>query len=378
YNPWGTPPPPYRPPKTPWARSLLLAVAAACLFAVLGGGSFFAAWLNGLGASSSGVGVFPLQQGLPGGTGSGRLNVSPIASQVTPAVVDITSSFPEGTGAGTGMVISSNGEVLTNNHVVEGANAIVGQIAGAGALHRIRVIGTDPSSDVALVQLQGVSGLKTVSVGDSSTVSVGDPVVAIGNALGRQGPPAVAQGQVVALDRTVTASDETGLSAETLSGLIQVNAPIVPGDSGGPLVDSSGKVIGIDTAAAAPRFRFQPSSSMGFAIPINSAMAVASQLRSTRSGSANSQPGQRALLGVEIQDADQPGEGALVVGVQSGGPADSAGIRQGDNIISVDGKSIASASDLSAAIRRHHPGDRVQVVWVDTGGSEHTHTVALV
>src|SRR5207302_7735688 len=127
------------------------------------------------------------------------------------------------------------------------------QINGSGPTHDAHVVGTDAADDVALVQIDGVSGLKTVSIGDSSKVSVGDPVVAIGNALGRPGPPSVSQGTVTALGRTITATDQNGGNPETLSNLIQVNASILPGDSGGPLVNGSGSVIGMDTAASARR-----------------------------------------------------------------------------------------------------------------------------
>jgi S1-C subfamily serine protease len=290
-------------------------------------------------------------------------------------VVDITSTFGDGVGAGTGMVITSSGQVLTNNHLVEAANTIQAQIDGTGPTYNAHVIGTDAAEDVALVQLEGVSGLRTVTIGDSSKLSVGDTVVAIGNALGRQGPPAVSQGTVTALGRTITATDQNGGNPETLSNLIQVNASIVPGDSGGPLVDTSGKVIGMDTAASARRFRFQAGSGVGFAIPINAAMSIVQQIRSGGGSSPNVQIGQRALLGVEVQDGNAPG--ALVVGVQSGSPASSAGMVAGDLITSLGGKSVDSASALSAAIRAHHPNDRVQVVWEDQSSQRHSATVQL-
>jgi len=304
--------------------------------------------------------------------------VASIAAQVDPAVVDITSVFPEGVGMGTGMVITSSGEVLTNNHVIDGAVRIQARIDGTGPTYRVHVIGADPADDVALLQIEGASGLKTVSIGDSSRVAVGDSVVAIGNALGRNGTPAAATGQVVALDRTITATDQTGAGAETLTGLIQVNANILPGDSGGPLVDAAGKVIGMDTAASARRFRFRTGTTAGFAIPINTAMSIAGQLRSG-GGASSAQPAPRALLGVQVQDATAEGvSGALVAGVEAGGPADAAGIVPGDVIVSLGGKNVDSASALSAAIRAHHPGDRVQVVWLDQSGQQQSAVVQLV
>jgi S1-C subfamily serine protease len=267
--PWGWPPYPYEPEPPRRRRNPAVALALAMLVAAL---------IVGLVAASGG---WPLSQGSAPGApllDNGSADVQAIANAVSPAVVDITAGFPDGLAAGTGMIISSNGEVLTNNHVVDGATQIEAQIGGVGVHYDVQVIGTDAAADVALLQIQGVSGLPTVSIGDSTRVSVGDTVVAIGNALGREGPPTASQGQVTGLDRTITATDATGSSAETLTGLIQVDAGIVPGDSGGPLVDQSGRVVGMDTAASARHFRFRSGTSQGFAIPIATAMSVAQRL----------------------------------------------------------------------------------------------------
>ena len=309
---------------------------------------------------------------------SGPLDVSSIAARVTPAVVDITASFPEGLVAGTGMVITAGGEVLTNNHVVESASDIRAQVGGTGATYPARVIGTDPGADVALLQLEGASGLSTINVGGST--KVGDGVVAIGNALGREGPPSASQGQVTAVGQTVTATDDSGANRETLTDLIEVNADVVPGDSGGPLVDSAGRVVGMDTAASARRFRFRTGTSEGFAIPIATAMSVAQQLRNGggSSGSSSAPQARTALLGVQLgDDGGAGGNGAYVVGVQPGSPADEAGISGGDVIVSIDGSTVESAAGLRDAIHAHRPGDRVVVGWVDASGQQSSATVRL-
>jgi S1-C subfamily serine protease len=322
-----------------------------------------------------------------GGTGTSGASVdaSSIAAKVDPAIVDVTSTLAGGDeAAGTGMVITSGGEVLTNNHVIDGAIRVVAQIDGTGPLHPVRVVAADPADDVALLQIEGVSNLKTVSIGDSSNLAAGQAVVAIGNALGRDGQPSVAAGQVAALGQTITATDDTGSDAETLNGLIQVTASVVPGDSGGPLVDTSGHVIGMDTAASMSGRRRISVSSVGFAIPINSAMAIVHQMqsgayavpKSSNGGSATAPSGSQALLGVEVEDGGaQPG--ALIVGVEAGTPADSAGLTAGDDIVSLGGTAVGSASDLSAAIGAHHPGDRVEVDWLDQSGQQHSATVQL-
>jgi S1-C subfamily serine protease len=312
-------------------------------------------------------------------SGNGSLDVASISSRVSPAVVDITAAFPDGVVAGTGMVITANGEVLTNNHVVDGADEVQAQVGGTGTVYRARVVGTDPNADVALLQLSGASELPTISVGGAA--STGEAVVAIGNALGREGPPSASQGHVTATDQTITATDQTGADSETLTGLIQVNADVLPGDSGGPLVDGNGRVIGMDTAASARRFRFSTGASEGFAIPIATAMSVVGQLRSgggSSGGGGGTAAGQTALLGVDMSDLGSPiGSGVAVADVVPGSPADSAGIAAGDVIRSIDSTSVSSATQLRAVIRSHRPGDRVLVEWVDASGQDHAATVQL-
>jgi S1-C subfamily serine protease len=307
-----------------------------------------------------------------------------IAALVDPAVVDVntTLGFQNGATAGTGMVIGSSGEVLTNNHVVDGATSITAQINGTGPSYPVKVLGTDATDDVALLQIQGVSGLQTVKLGDSGKVAVGDRVVAIGNALGLRGPPSVSGGTVSALDQSITASDSEGGNSERLNGLIQIDAPLRPGDSGGPLVNTAAEVIGMNTAAAGAE-RPRSASTAAFAIPINSVMAIVHQIEAGRA-SSTVHIGDAAFLGVVIQSPKTSGgsvpatPGAVVAQVTPNTPADHAGLGAGDTIVAVDGKAINSPSDLTQRISDHHPGESAKIDWVDPSGKAHSATVRLV
>jgi S1-C subfamily serine protease len=241
------------------------------------------------------------------GTGSGGpSDVSAIAQGVNPGLVDIntTLSYQGEQAAGTGMVLTSSGEVLTNNHVIDGATTISATDVGNGKTYTASVVGYDRSHDVAVIQLHNASGLQTVTLGDSSNVSVGQSVVAIGNAGGTGGTPSAAGGAITALNQSITASDSGDGTSETLSGLIQTNADIQPGDSGGPLVDTNGHVLGIDTAASGG-FSFQSpnqsSGNQGYAVPINTANSIAKQIVA---GTASSTVhiGATAFIGVAVAD----------------------------------------------------------------------------
>jgi len=358
-----------------------------------GGGSLTPNGGDGSGSTGSG--------GLPPSTGDGTAggsatsgggsatssSAAALATKIDPGIVDINTElgYQNGAAAGTGMVISSSGVVLTNNHVVDGATKIQVQISGTGPTYTAKVVGTDPTDDVAVLQIEGASGLKTVPLGDSSKVTAGDAVVAIGNALGRGGTPAVSAGSITAVDQSITASDQGGANAERLSGLLQIDATLQPGDSGGPLVSAAGKVIGMDTAASGGT-RFSSESNVGFAIPINQALSIASDIEAGKS-SSKIHLGASPFLGVEIATSSSSGafggagsssgRGAVVAGVVSGGPAAKAGITTGDTIVSLDGQSVTAPSDLSTLIANHHPGDSVRVGWVDSSGQQHTGSVTL-
>jgi S1-C subfamily serine protease len=314
-------------------------------------------------------------------------------------VVDITAqeAYSQSEAEGTGMILTSNGEVLTNNHVVDGASSISVRPVDGQKSYSATVVGVDPTADVALLQLHGASGLKPVQLGNSSKVKVGNAVVAIGNALGLGGKPTVTQGTVTALNRSVTASDENGANPENLTGMLQSSAQLASGDSGGPLVNSDGEVIGMDTAA--PSGGQAPGTSgtesIGWAIPINKALSVVSLVKS---GSSNPDIllGARPFIGVDAVDASSVGQGgfggfgpfaqtpapattsgAYVAQVVPNSPAASVGIQQYDVINSFDGHAVTNVKDLTNFEAPLHPGNSVSIGWVDQSGQSHSSTITL-
>jgi S1-C subfamily serine protease len=316
----------------------------------------------------------------------GPSDVSTIAAGVDAGLVDINATFGyEGAqGAATGIVLTSTGEILTNNHVVNGATAITVTDIGNGKTYKATVAGYDPTQDIAVLQLQGASGLKTAKLGDSSKVAVGEAVVAVGNAGGTGGTPSAAGGSVIALDQQITAGDELGGASEQLTGLIEVNADIQAGDSGGSLVNSSGQVIGVDTAASSTngnQYAFAgsgiSSGNQGFAVPINEALSIVKQIASGH-GTTTAHVGSSAFLGVELSSTGFDGaSGATVAGVLDGGTAAGAGLVAGDVITSLGGHAVDSASALSALMFGYHAGTSVKLGWTDTSGQSHTATVVL-
>jgi S1-C subfamily serine protease len=296
------------------------------------------------------------------------------AKAVVPGIVTIDTQLglQNGEAAGTGIVLTSGGVVLTNNHVVEGATKISVTDLGNGSTYPATVLGFDRQDDLAVIQLSGASGLQTAPLGDSNQVAVGDSIVGVGNA-GGTGSPTAAAGRVTGLNRSITASDDASGSSEQLTGLIQVAADIQPGDSGGPLVDQSGKVIGVDTAAS-QGFRLGNGGGQGFAIPIDKALTIAQQIRS---GTASSTVhiGDTAFLGVTVSDAN--GQGARVRSIVSDGPADQLGLQPGDVITGVDGRAVDSATGLTSTMDLHHPKDTVTLAFVDQSGQSGSAQVTL-
>jgi len=263
--------------------------------------------------------------------------------------------------------------VLTNNHVIDGASQIQVTVVTTGDTYSADVVGADPSNDVAVIRLSGASGLATIPLGDSDSVKVGDPIVAIGNAGGRGGTPSVVTGNVTALHQQITASDATGNDTQTLTDTIQVNADVQPGDSGGPLVDAGAKVVGINSAAAPSTSRRKAAAHQGFAIPINRALSIAKNLEANPS-QGGSTAAKKPLLGVQVTSGT--GSGATVAEVQANSPAAAAGLKRGDVIVGFDDTTIGSAQDLTAALRDHQPGDTVTVTW-KTAGRTHDASITL-
>ena len=381
------PPPPPTPPRRGephlW-RWIVLSVIVAVIAA---GGSGIGV---GLGLSKAlGTQTATVQSPIaiaspltPSNGSNGSLDANAIAATVDPAIVDINTIVGSGQAAGTGMILTSDGEVLTNNHVVDHSTTINVTIAGRSSTYTAHVVGVAPAADVALIQIEGVSGLPTVTIASSANVKVGDPIVALGNALGAGGTPSVTSGSVVALNQTITASEGGGQS-EQLDGMIQSDAPISPGDSGGPIVNSAGQVIGMITAGDVQGFRSQTSTA-NFAIPSDTALTFVNRIRAGET-TAEIIYGQVGFIGVSVRDltaaiASQLGlsisSGALVVQVQSGSPADSAGITSDSVITKVGDAKITTSDSLGTAIKAHKPGDSASVTWVDQRGT-HTSTLTL-
>jgi S1-C subfamily serine protease len=313
--------------------------------------------------------------------GRAKPSATPIGGGIV--LIDTNLAFQGAAAAGTGMVLTSSGEVLTNNHVISGATTIRVVVPKSGHTYKARVLGYDRTADVALLQLQGASGLKTVSIG-SAELSVGTAVTARGNA-GGDGRITSAPGTVTGLDRSITASDDSG-GSEHLTGLIETDAGVQPGESGGPLVNSQGQVVGMDTAASS-QFVVQDSATTdAFAIPIEKALTIARAISSGQT-SATVHIGTTAFLGIEAEPVDAPGfgyggevasgSGALIAGVVSGGPAASAGLVAGDVITAINGRIISSPTGITALVVSEKPDAKIRVAYVDLSGTSHTANVTL-
>jgi len=297
------------------------------------------------------------------------------AAAVAPAVVQITTriDYQQAIGTGTGTVIDPGGVVLTNYHVVAGANTITGTVGGSD--YPADLVGYDRKHDIAVLQLRGAGGLPAAPIGDSGQVVVGEPTVGLGNARGVGAPLTHETGPVTALNRTVNAEDALTGSSEEVNGLIEVAADVRPGDSGGPLVNRTGQVIGVVTAATV-NYQMGPGGE-GFAIPINDAMAVAGQIRSgAPSGGVHIGP--PVLLGVGVSTRPTNTAGIIVRDVMRDGPAAQAGLAIGDVITVLDGTPLDSATTLTDVLDRHYPGDVVDLTWIDRSGAQRTGKATLV
>ena len=386
------------PPSAPRSRVGIIGLCAAVAAAFFGLGIGHIVWppSSTTSSSSSAQQANPTQPVQPNfgdsdgpssqsGTAEGAASsakVAQVAAKVSPALVDINTDlgYQQSSAAGTGIVLSSNGTVLTNNHVISGATKITATDIGNGKTYNALVVGYDRSHDIAVIKLVGASGLTTASLGNSRTASVGQSVIGIGNAGGVGGAPSTAAGSITALNQSITASDEANGQSEQLIGLIQTNAPIQPGDSGGPLVSLGGSVLGVNTAAS-PSYSFNTSGSQGFSIPINTALSIAHEIIAGHA-SDTVHLGQTGFMGVQVQAASNDSTGGQTTGVSVGGtvsgsPAAQAGLAAGSTILSVNGTTVSTPQQLTALLGRYHPGDTVKVTWTSAGGTTTTSSITL-
>ncbi len=301
----------------------------------------------------------PINVSEPSGPIEGRLDVAKVIDHMAASVVtisaDIDSQFGQGQSTGTGVIVSSDGEILTNAHVVQGATEIRVRLAGETEPREARLLASDPGNDLALLRMSG-DEFDAAVFADPGSVRIGDEVVAIGFALGLDGDPSVTLGIVSALDRTI------GTDGAFLDGLIQTDAAISSGNSGGPLVNARGEVVGINTAVARDTAT-SAATNVGFAISAREALPVIEALRAQSSGD----PRTEGYLGVELGERRDGGQGAVIQAVQDDTPAADAGIEAGDLVVAADGAAIDGATGLIAAIRDLGPGDSTTLTIVRNG-----------
>src|SRR5579884_1331666 len=283
-------------------------------------------------------------------------------------IVDIftTLGYQNGEAAGTGMIINGSGEVLTNNHVIRGATVFKVVDVATQKTYTATVAGYSVQQDVAVLKLANARNLKTIALGNSSTLKIGQKVVALGNALG-EGTRSAASGRITALGQSLTAYDASG-GSEHLTGMIETNARVQPGDSGGPLFNAAWKAIGMVTAGSST-LSYSSSGGVGYAIPINRALALAKQIW-TGQASSEVHIGPTAFLGVQV--ADGPSGGALLENVIAGTAAAAAGLSAGDVITALDGVPISAASDLTDVVLSLTPGSTYSIAWIDGSGVDRT------
>lgn len=385
---------------------------------------------NSAGTSLPGADAVPSPPAPSPGSGTSASSEQQIVNKVEPGlvVINTTLQYNSEEAAGTGMVINPAGLVLTNNHVIEDATKVTVTVPATGKTYRATVVGYDKTGDIALIKLRGASRLRTIPVGNSASVKTGNDVVALGNSEG-QGTFIPAAGKITAVNQTITASDQGGtVSSETLHGMIQTNAGIVPGDSGGPLASSAGQVIGMDTAGNSVSLS-QQQTAAGFAIPIDTALTVARQIASGRASSVIT-IGYPPFVGIftgsgtssnpQVQAQQQQqssgfsdgfggfggfngfggtttvpscytsntnlavptsiapvSSGTLVDGTICGSPAASAGITGGSVITAIDGQSAGSPAHVTSILARYRPGHTISVTWVSPAGRRTTSSIRL-
>ena len=386
WSPWGTPGPatapnPYLPPngngtalleKPQKPRGRTGIVVAALIAGLIGGG---AAGAGTYALLANGGGIGPqLTQSAPtsgGSVAAASGSIAAAAAKTTPSTVDISVNLARGTGEGSGVILTADGNVLTNNHVVAGAQGPITVTLADGSEHPATLVGTSPSYDLAVIKIQDVSALTPATLGKSADLQVGQQVVAIGSPQGLTGT--VTNGIVSAFNRTVAVQGEDG-SAVVYNGL-QTDAPINPGNSGGPLVNLDGQVVGINSAIATSSGSQGQGGSigLGFAIPIDQATRVAQEIM--QNGTAS-----KPVLGVTGNVARTggaaSGAGAQIGQVQAGSPAQQAGLAAGDVVTKVGSAKVEDFADLIARIGSYAPGSQVALT-VQSGGATKTVQVTL-
>jgi putative serine protease PepD len=330
-----------------WA--VVFAVGVVAWTAALAGalvGNQLSDWIDSPPKSASDE---PINVSDPSGPIEGRLDVAKVIDHMAASVVtisaDVDNQFGQGQSTGTGVIVSSDGEILTNAHVVDGATEIRVRLAGETEPREARLLASDPGNDLALLRMSG-DDFDAAVFADPGSVRIGDEVVAIGFALGLDGDPSVTLGIVSALDRTI------GTDGAFLDGLIQTDAAISSGNSGGPLVNARGEVVGINTAVARDTAT-SAATNVGFAISAGEALPVIDALRAQSGGT----PRTEGYLGVELGERRDGGQGAVITAVTDDTPAAEAGIEADDLIVAADGAAIDGATGLIAAIRDLGPGD---------------------
>jgi putative serine protease PepD len=346
-------------------RKLLVTVAAAGLLGGAGGAAIDRELGGPDGTATAASGAATTVQTTPTAAADGKaLTAGAIYNDSKDAVAYITSRTSQGTATGTGFVISKDGYLVTNAHVVEGTSNPTVKVGDAPAV-TAKVVGVDLSTDVALLKIPvGSTSLKTLTLADSSAVNVGDPVYAIGNPFGLD--RTLTTGVVSALQRSIDAPN-----GYAISNVIQTDAALNPGNSGGPLLDAAGAVIGINSQIESPSTSSSgqgQNSGIGFAVPSDTVKRVIAQLRAT--GKAT-----HAFLGVSLADAANDG-GATVGALTSGGPAEQAGLQRGDLVTAVDGHAVQTAQDLTSEVDAKAPGDTMRLT-LKRGGSVQVIAVKL-
>lgn len=349
------PPPPSPRDAKRRGVALVVAVAVVAWVAGLAGallGSQISDWLDEPPRSASDE---PINVADSSGPIEGRLDVAKVIDHMAASVVTISADLPGGQSVGTGVIISSDGEILTNAHVVDGASEIRVRLAGETEPREARLLASDPGNDLALLRMSG-DQFDAAVFADPDSVRIGDEVVAIGFALGLDGDPSVTLGIVSALDRTI------GTDGAFLDGLIQTDAAISSGNSGGPLVNARGEVVGINTAVARDTAT-SAATNVGFAISAKEALPVIEALREQSSGDQRAE----GYLGVQLDDRRDGGQGAVIRSVEPGTPAAASGVEAGDLVVAADGGAIDGATGLIAAIRDLQPGDTTTITVVRDG-----------